>query len=143
MFGNGMAGRTQGAEVWANYEVARWWRVSLGGNILREYLHFAPGSGGLGGIQQAGSDPGHQFALRSSMGFSHGITFETGLRQIGSLPDPAVPAYTEVDAHLSWAVSPPVAPAHGDPPRARPPRRVRQDRAQLPARCPLAVRVAP
>ena len=39
------------------------------------------------------------------MSFAHGLEFDTGLRAIASLPNPAVPAYVEVDARIGWVAS--------------------------------------
>ena len=40
------------------------------------------------------------------MFLAHNGLFELELRQIGSLPDPASPAYTELNARLAWTVLP-------------------------------------
>jgi iron complex outermembrane recepter protein len=105
MFANGMSGDTDGLEAWGNYQMNEWWRVSAGGNWLHENLHFDPGSDNIGGIALAGDDPSYQIALRSTMTFVRGWLLYLDLRHIGALPSPASPSYTELNAHVSWAVS--------------------------------------
>jgi iron complex outermembrane receptor protein len=105
MFANGMSGDTHGLEAWGNYQMSEWWRMSAGGNWLHESLHFDPGSATTGGIALAGDDPSYQVALRSTMTFVHGWLLYLDLRHIGALPSPASPSYTELNAHVSWAVS--------------------------------------
>ncbi len=105
MFANGMSGDTDGLEVWGNYQVSEWWRMSAGGNWLHENLHFDPGSDNIGGIALAGDDPSYQIALRSTMTFARDGLLYLDLRHIGALPSPASPSYTELNAHLSWTVS--------------------------------------
>jgi iron complex outermembrane receptor protein len=105
MFANGMSGDTDGLEVWGNYQVSEWWRMSAGGNWLHENLHFDPGSDNIGGIALAGDDPSYQIALRSTMTFARDGLLYLDLRHIGALPSPASPSYTELNAHLSWAAS--------------------------------------
>jgi iron complex outermembrane recepter protein len=103
-----MFGHTYGAEVWGTYEVSEWWRLDAGANWLRKDLHYEPGSSQIAGLAIAGDDPSYQLSLRSTMFFSSRGLFEMVLRQIGSLPDPASPAYAELDARLAWNVSPAV-----------------------------------
>lgn len=103
-WGNAMEGDTYGVELWGNYQVLDWWRLAFGLNELRENLHFAAGSSDLLGIAQAGDDPNHQYSLRSSVNFGD-FTFEADLRNIGSLPNPEVPAYTELNSRLDWHIS--------------------------------------
>ena len=105
LFGNLMAGDTYGLEVWGNYQVRDWWRLSAGANWLHEDLHFEPGSSGFGGTALAGDDPSYQVSLRSTMNIGSRWLLNMDLRRIGALPNPASPCYTELDAHLSWAVS--------------------------------------
>jgi iron complex outermembrane receptor protein len=105
MFANGMSGDTDGVEVWGNYQMSEWWRMSAGGNWLHENLHFDPGSDSVGGIALAGDDPSYQLALRSTMTFAGAGLLYLDLRHIGALPSPASPGYTELNAHLSWAAS--------------------------------------
>jgi iron complex outermembrane recepter protein len=107
-FQNRMFGHTYGAEVWGTYEVSEWWRLDAGANWLRKDLHYEPGSSQITGLAIAGDDPSYQLSLRSTMFFSSRGLFEMVLRQIGSLPDPASPAYAELDARLAWNVSPAV-----------------------------------
>jgi len=104
-FANGMSGNTYGLEAWGNYQVSEWWRMSAGGNWLHENLHFNPGSSGIGGIALAGDDPSYQIALRSTMNFARDGLLYLDLHHIGALPSPASPGYTELNAHVSWAVS--------------------------------------
>jgi iron complex outermembrane receptor protein len=108
MFANGMSGNTFGLEAWGNYQISEWWRLSAGGNWLRENLHFDPGSDDIGGIALAGDDPSYQVALRSTMTFGRRGLLYLDLRHIGALPSPASPGYTELNAHVSWAASPAV-----------------------------------
>jgi iron complex outermembrane receptor protein len=104
-FGNMMVGDSYGAELWASYGITDWWRLAAGFNWLHENLRFKSGSSGLGGIAQAGNDPHHQLSLRSSVDLTHDLTFDTDLRGVAALPNPAVPSYYELNARLGWKVT--------------------------------------
>jgi iron complex outermembrane receptor protein len=101
-FANLMSGDTDGVEIWGNYSVNTWWRLSAGANWLHENLHFDPGSSHLTSVAIAGDDPSYQASLRSTMDLAHHWALNLALRRIGALPDPASPAYTELDVHLGW-----------------------------------------
>ncbi|HTI66545.1 MAG TPA: TonB-dependent receptor [Caulobacteraceae bacterium] len=105
VFANGMEGETYGAEAWAAYSPADWWRLSAGVNWLHKDLRFKPGSFALGGVQFAGDDPDYQVSVRSSMNFAPGLALDLDLRNVGALPAPAAPSYTEMGARVAWAVS--------------------------------------
>jgi iron complex outermembrane receptor protein len=104
-FGNRMKGDTYGVEMWGSYQVNDWWRLGAGANWLHENLHFEPGSSGIGGTGLAGNDPSYQVSARSTMTLSRNWLVNLDLRRIGALPNPASPSYTELDAHIGWAVS--------------------------------------
>jgi iron complex outermembrane receptor protein len=106
MFANLMRGDTYGAEAWGSYQLLTWWRLNAGANWLHKNLRFEPGSSQLGGLALAGNDPSYQASLRSTMFLARNGLFELELRQIGSLPDPASPAYTQLNARLAWTVRP-------------------------------------
>jgi iron complex outermembrane receptor protein len=38
------------------------------------------------------------------MDLPHDVKLDIGLRNIAALPDPAVPAYVEMDARIAWTV---------------------------------------
>lgn len=104
-WGNLMDGHTYGAEAWANYQASDWWVLTLSFTQLYESLHFKAGSSGLLGVAQAGDDPSHQAQLRSSMNLSPDLTFDAALRYVGTLPNPEVHAYEELNARLGWRIS--------------------------------------
>ena len=79
-------------------------RVRLRPN-KREHLRFKPWSSGLLGVSQAGDDPDHQASLRSSLNITADLNLEADLRYVGSLPDPAVSAYTELNVRLGWRMN--------------------------------------
>jgi iron complex outermembrane receptor protein len=104
-WGNGMKGHTYGAEIWASYSIADWWRLGAGLAEEREDFRYKPGSAGLLGTAVAGDDPDHHAFIRSSMNLSEHWFLDADLRTVGELPDPHVPGYTELNARLGWRVN--------------------------------------
>ncbi|HLI19200.1 MAG TPA: TonB-dependent receptor, partial [Rhodanobacteraceae bacterium] len=102
LWGNGMQGHTYGVDVWGGYSVTDWWKLSAGLSEEREFFRFKPGSAGLLGAAEAGDDPAHRAFLRSSMNLGEHWQFDADLRDVGELPNPHVPAYTELNVRLGW-----------------------------------------
>ncbi|HEU4600358.1 MAG TPA: TonB-dependent receptor [Steroidobacteraceae bacterium] len=102
---NAMHGFTYGAEVWADWQVLDWWRLSPGFSLLQK--HLQPDSNTFAPVlyQHAGDDPKHQIFLRSSMNLTPRVEFDVSLRAIGELPEPEVSSYVGLDARLGWHVS--------------------------------------
>lgn len=106
---NGLKGATYGVEAWADWRVTSWWTLAGGVSLLRRDFEFKPGASGILGTAQLGSDPPHEFSLRSSMNPLSDVTFDLNFRAIGKLPNPAVPAVTELSGRLAWQATPNVA----------------------------------
>jgi iron complex outermembrane receptor protein len=79
--------------------------LSAGANWQHENFRFKPGSSRLGGTQANGDDPDYQFSLRSSVNIGPAVTFDAALRSIDALPNPGVPAYTELNARIAWNIT--------------------------------------
>ncbi len=105
VFGNLMSGNVNGIEMWGDYQVTKWWRLSAGIDVLHENLRFLPGSLSAVGLAFVADDPGHQATLHSSMDFGHGVTWDAYLRNVGALSHPAVPTYTELDTRIGWDIT--------------------------------------
>jgi iron complex outermembrane receptor protein len=103
---NQMEGLVYGLEVWGDYRATDWWRLSAGFNLQHEHLRFKAGSSGVGGLPLAADDPNHQASLRSSVDLGHGVSWDTFLRYVGKLPNPAVPEYVELDTRIGWKITP-------------------------------------
>lgn len=101
-WGNLMAGDTYGFELWGNYQVTDWWRLSPGFSTVHKRLHFQPGASGVLGLAQAGDDATGHGSLTSSMDLARNLTFDASLRYVSALPDPALPGYYNMDARLGW-----------------------------------------
>jgi iron complex outermembrane recepter protein len=105
-WGNKLEGDTYGVEVWGNYQLYSWWRLSASVNELEEHFKFAPGStSAILGVAQIGDDPHETATLRSSMDITADVNFDWDLRYVSKLPDPVVPAYVEMNASLGWNLS--------------------------------------
>ena len=104
-WGNLMKGRTYGLEAWGDFQVREGWRLSAGLSSLTKDLSFEPGSSKLLGMAQAGDDPKYQASLRSNLDLGPAVTLDTRLRYVAALPDPRVPAYTELDASVAWSIT--------------------------------------
>ena len=103
-WGNRMEGDTYGLELWGNYQVIDAWRLSLGYQRQHEKLRFEPGASGILGIAQNWNEPTNRASLHSLLVLPRGLSFDADLRYQGALPDPAVPAYTELNARLGWRI---------------------------------------
>jgi iron complex outermembrane receptor protein len=104
-WGNMMDGYTYGFEAWGEYRLAPWWRLDASFDDLEEHLTFKAGASGLLGTAQAGDDPEHQASLKSSMDLPHNVTLDADLRYVSALPDPAVPAYVELNGRIGWNIN--------------------------------------
>ena len=104
-WGNLMSGTTYGVSAWGNIQVTDWWRLSPSFSVLHKNLRFDTGASGLLGVGQAGDDPRSQAGLTSSMNIGTRLTVDASLRYVGSLPDPALPAYCELTARFGWHLS--------------------------------------
>jgi iron complex outermembrane receptor protein len=106
-WGNDMRGDVYGIDAWGSYQLYDWWRLNAGLHLQHEDLRFASSSPVhlLVGISQQGDDPHVQATLRSSMNISDVLTFDADLRYVGTLPDPKVPDYVEMNARLGWDVT--------------------------------------
>jgi iron complex outermembrane receptor protein len=105
-WGNGLRGDTYGVEAWGDYRLADWWRMTATINLMHEHLTFKQGASGIIGPSQAGDDPTAQASLRSSMNLGSAVTLDGALRYVSALPNPAVPAYAELNLRLGWNVTP-------------------------------------
>ncbi len=101
VLGNKMEGTGDGLEAWGSYQAARNWRLSAGAFFLRQRLRLKPDSGDTN-VSAAGNDPAHQWLLRSSFDLPDRTELDIGVRRVGALPNPSVPAYTAADIRIAW-----------------------------------------
>ncbi len=99
---NQMDGHVYGAELWGEVVVTEGWHLRPGYALLRENLRLRPGSTAFRGISSAGNDARHRLLLGSVLSLGPRVEFDGILRHLSALPDPAVPAYTTLDARLGW-----------------------------------------
>jgi iron complex outermembrane receptor protein len=102
VLGNKMEGTGDGLEAWGSYQAAKNWRLSAGAFLLRQRLRLKPDSGDTLGVSAAGNDPAHQWLLRSSFDLPNRTELDIGVRRVGALPNPSVPAYTAADIRIAW-----------------------------------------
>jgi iron complex outermembrane recepter protein len=103
---NGQRGTSYGAEVTADYRVRDWWRVRSSYTGLQLHLHPKPGSPDRTYGSTESHDPHHQAFLRQSINLPAHVEFDLGFRYIAPIANQTVPAYRELDAHVSWQASP-------------------------------------
>ncbi|MBV9553475.1 MAG: TonB-dependent receptor, partial [Alphaproteobacteria bacterium] len=105
-WGNEEQGHVYGVEVWGDYRVADWWRLSAGFNVQHENLFFESGSAQIGGNTLTADDPNHQAQLRSYIDLGSDVTWDAFLRYVGKLHAPAVRQYAELNTRLGWKIAP-------------------------------------
>ncbi|MEO6080012.1 MAG: TonB-dependent receptor [Steroidobacteraceae bacterium] len=104
-WGNLMEGHTYGMTAWASWQVTERWRLSPGVSVLQKRLQFKPGSSGIVGTRQAGNDPQAHALLTSSLNLGRNQSLDFSARYVSQMPDPSLPAYTELSARYAWRLS--------------------------------------
>jgi iron complex outermembrane recepter protein len=101
---NRIEGPVYGVEAWATYRPLASWTLSAGSTLLSEHLKLEPGSTDPVGVNNPTlrNDPDYQWMVRSSMDVSKTIELDVSLRGVAALPNPVVPAYSEMDIRLGW-----------------------------------------
>jgi iron complex outermembrane receptor protein len=99
---NMIKGTVDGVETWTTYQATGSWRLSAGMVVQNTRLYVEQGSTDPTGPSALGNDPNFYASLRSQLDLSERVKFDVGVRRVGRLPEPVVPAYTAVDARLAW-----------------------------------------
>jgi iron complex outermembrane receptor protein len=103
--GNTMEGNAHGFELVADAKPLDWWRLQLTYSFLRLDLHES-GQGLLASEDAEGESPRNQASLRSMMDLSPGITLDTWLRYVDTLPTYGIDSYVAMDARIGWQARP-------------------------------------
>jgi iron complex outermembrane receptor protein len=102
-FRNMGEGTAHGLEMWGRWQARETWRLSGGLVLQRIRTSLLPGSlDASGATGLATNDPSHYWSLRSSHDLADDLQADLALRHVGSLPTPAVPSYSELDARIAW-----------------------------------------
>ena len=103
--GNTLNGRSTGIEIGVNIQPVSRWRTHVSYTRLDTEITPDPGSrDASGGVNEA-NDPDHLFSVRSSLDLGRNIEVDAFVRGSSALPNPALPAYAEMNARLGWRPS--------------------------------------
>jgi iron complex outermembrane receptor protein len=109
LFENLGEGRARGLEVWGSWQALPAWRLSAGAVVQDVEVSLKPESRDVANQTFLGNDdPRSYWQLRSSHDLAGNLRADFMLRHVGALPQPAVPAYSELDARLAWNLRPDV-----------------------------------
>jgi iron complex outermembrane recepter protein len=106
VIGNTLQGYSQGVETNILLQPVPWLRTEIDYTWLDVNITRAPGSQSIGNVSVEANDPSHVFGWRTSLDLPRNVEADATLRTIGALPDPRVPAYTELGLRLGWHASP-------------------------------------
>jgi iron complex outermembrane recepter protein len=103
-YDNLMRGETYGAEVSANWNVVRHWKLSGSYSLLRMQLQPAAASRDVSAEQAEGHSPRHQFQVHSWLKLPRNFEFDSSFYSVSALSTQQIPGYTRLDARLGWRV---------------------------------------
>jgi iron complex outermembrane receptor protein len=104
--GNGRKGRTYGIEAWGTAQIARWWRVSLGGATLWKDLRLKDGHVDFVPRNSVGNDPNWQLVGRSDMDLTPRLRLTLNARAVGGIGiDPQIGSYADVAGQLAYRLT--------------------------------------
>ena len=100
--GNTLNGRTQGVELSGSLQPLPVWRVRASYTYFDVSITKDIDSRDIGGGASEANDPSHMFGLRTDVDLPGRVELNLFLRGIGALPNPSVPAYTELNGRIGW-----------------------------------------
>lgn len=112
-FGNDLRAQAYGAEVSVDWRPLDWWRLQPNYTYMRVSSKIDTGiTDVISESLREGSNPEHQFSVRSAMDFGPDWDFDVWVYHVGRLSDLGsitkldVPAYTSLSLRLAWAPAP-------------------------------------
>jgi iron complex outermembrane receptor protein len=99
---NKLNAETWGAELRMNAQPRQGFRLQAAYARLEKRFSLDPGSRDPLGGSGEGNDPEDRFSFRSSLDLPSNLELDAALRYVGSLPQPRVDDYTELDVRLGW-----------------------------------------
>jgi iron complex outermembrane receptor protein len=104
-FGNGLDGRTWGAEAEVDFAARKGLSLHASYSFLR--MDLAPGPGSVDTTSEAAelASPHHQGLLRASVDLGRTVTLDGTLRGVARLEGPGVPGYVTADLRTAWRVT--------------------------------------
>jgi iron complex outermembrane receptor protein len=102
VIGNGQDGEAYGAELTGDYRATDRWTLRAGYTELRVHIWAVPGSTDRSSGSGESHDPERQFTVASSLTLPAALRLDGVLRYVGELANQQVPAYTELNARLTW-----------------------------------------
>ena len=99
---NTLNGSSTGVELAASVQPASWWRVRVSYTRLDVDITRDANSRDVSGGANETNDPSNLFTLRAAADLTRNVEADAWLRRVGSLPNPRVPAYAELNARLGW-----------------------------------------
>lgn len=104
--GNGLTGKSYGAELTADYQVNEIWRLHAGYTELRVLLRHKPDSTDANTSSSEARDPEQFWSLRSSLELPGNTQLDANFRHVSRIANQDVPAYGELDVRLAWRARP-------------------------------------
>ena len=103
---NRLNANTRGVELTSKLQLLTAWQVAAAYTYLWKEFTFDPGSTDRTGGASEANDPRDIFKLRSYVNFGTRVEFDAFFRYVSALPQPAVEAYSEIDARLGYHLRP-------------------------------------
>lgn len=97
---NGTQGYSNGAELSANYQLLKSWRLRGGYTYFNKKLENKPGH--TFDFYSLGNDPKNSFLLQSMTDLPNNFQFNITARYSDKRPNPYTPDYFTFDANLAW-----------------------------------------
>lgn len=98
--GNQLEGTSAGLEALVHYQVTEMWALEASGLLLDQ--HFQ-GSNLV--LSAPGNDPDWQWGLSSKWNLNDDQYLDVSWRRVGELPEPYIPAYTQLNIHYGWSMA--------------------------------------
>jgi len=101
-FDNVLYGEVYGAEIAANWEVKKNWRLNAAYSYLTLDLHIE--DTGTDDPDEEGRAPRNQFYLRSYYDLTDKLELDLSAKYIDNLPMENIQSYVRLDARLGWHI---------------------------------------
>jgi iron complex outermembrane receptor protein len=99
---NGLTARTSGAELAASVQLVPRWQLHGSYTFLTKTFGRDAGSRDVTNGTSEANDPRHLARFRSFIDLSRSMELDAVLTFAGALPQPAVPAFTELNLRFGW-----------------------------------------